>query len=135
MGALSEVTLLLGAPDFLGGMPVLKYLPVKISEFLQKVHQDKLPAFGLPARGSRQVLELLQVDQLFERIEAVGKDLTRIILLGGVLIGHKEYEGCQRVYAWPFPHKKFLDFNRQHPVFLLPERAVRATLHPDSDNV
>jgi hypothetical protein len=54
---------------------------------------------------------------------------------GGVILGHKEYEGSQRVYAWPFPNEKFRDFSRQDPVILLPEGADRATFHPNPDNV
>ena len=46
--SMSKATLLLGAPDFMGGMPLLKYLPVKISEFLHKVHGDKFSSLGLP---------------------------------------------------------------------------------------
>ena len=84
----------------------MKHLPIKISEFLHKVHGDKFPSFGLPPRSGR--LNLLQIDQLFGRIEFVGngKDQTVIVLHGGVMIGHKdsEYEGHQRVYAWSFPH-------------------------------
>jgi hypothetical protein len=99
---MSKATLLLAATDILGGMPVLKHLPVKISEFLHKVHLDKFYAFGLPSFGSRKGLTLDQIDQLFERIGFVVNDgdHTRIVLHGGVIIGHKEYEGHQRVYAW-----------------------------------
>ena len=141
--AMSKATLLLGAPDFVGGMPVLKHLPIKISEFLHTVHADKFSSLGLPPRGGptaksdRRGPTLLQLDQLFERIEFVGngQDKTVIVLHGGVSIGHNEYEGRQRVYAWSFPHKKFQDYNHQDPVFLLPPGADRATFHPDPDNV
>ena len=80
-------------------------------------------------------MTMLEIDQLFGRIEFVGADKTVIVLHGGVMIGHSEYEGHHRVYAWPFPHKKFRDYNRQDPVLLLPEGADRATFLPDPDNV
>ena len=47
---------LLGAPNFLGGMPMLKHLPVKISEFLHHVHGENswlpLHARGDEAQGA-----------------------------------------------------------------------------------
>jgi hypothetical protein len=39
--SMSMAALLQGAPDFMGGMQVLKYLPVKITEYLHNVHGDK----------------------------------------------------------------------------------------------
>jgi hypothetical protein len=102
--ALSKASRLLGAPDFLGGMPLLKHLPIKISEFLlHKNHGDKFLSLQLP--GSQNGLLLQQIDQLFEKIETFDKDDTMIVLHGGVMIGHKEYQGYQRVYACSFPHK------------------------------
>ena len=135
--ALSKASLLLGAPNFLGGMPVLKHLPVKIAEFLHHVHGEKFSSLGLPhpGGGGQSRPTLLQLDKLFERIECVGNDETRLVLHGGVMIGHKEFEGHQRVYAWPWPHKRFRDYNRQDPVILLPEGADRETFRPDPDNV
>jgi hypothetical protein len=99
------IILLLGALDFLGGMPLLRHLPIKISEFLHKNHGDKFLFLQLP--GSQTRLRLQQIDQLFEKIETFDKDDTMIVLHGGVMIGHKEYQGYQRVYACSFPHKKF----------------------------
>jgi hypothetical protein len=131
--ALSKASLLRGAPDFLGGMPLLRHLPIKISEFLHKNHSDKFPSFLLP--GCQVGLRLEQIDQLFEQIEMVGKDETVIVLHGGVMIGHKEYEGHQRVYAWSFPNKKFRDYNRHDAVFLRPEGVDSATFCPAADNV
>ncbi len=93
---MSKVSLLLGAQGYKGGMPELKALPVKISEFLHKVHGDKFSSLGLPPRGS--CLLYLQIDQLFERIEFVGNDDSVIMQHGGVILGHKEYGGSQRVY-------------------------------------
>ena len=136
--AMTKAALLLGAPDFMGGLPVLKHLPVKIAEFLHTVHGDKFSSLVLPPPGSggrSKGQKLLDYDQLFERIECVGADKTVIVLHGGVTIGHSEFEGSQRVYAWSFPHKKFRDFNHQDPVLLLPAGADRATFHPDPDNV
>ena len=131
--AMSKATLLLGAQGFLGGMPLLKHLPVKISEFLHKVHSDKFSSFGLPR--IQDPLRMDQIERLFQQIEIVDKDDAVIILHGGVLIGHKEHEGFQRVYAWSFPNKKFRDYNHQDAVFLRPEGEDRATFHPDPDNV
>jgi hypothetical protein len=108
---MSKTALLQGAPDFMGGMQVLKYLPVKVSEYLHNVHGDKFSSLGLPPRDSCRGLTLLEIEQLFERIEFVGADSTVIVLYGGVTIGNSEYEGLQRVYAWPFPHKKFRGYN------------------------
>lgn len=101
---MSKAALLLGAQGFLGGMPLLKHLPVKISEFLHKVHHDKFSSFGLPR--IQDSLSMDQIERLFQQIEKVDKDDAVIILHGGVLIGHREYEGFQRVYAWSFPNKK-----------------------------
>ena len=129
---MSKASLLLGAQGFLGGMPLLKHLPVKIAEFLHKVHGDKFSSFGLPRIQDR--LCLAQIDQLFEQIEKVDKDDAAIILHGGVMIGHKQFEGYQRVYAWSFPNKKFRDYNHQDAVFLRPE-GEDATFHPALDNV
>ena len=114
----------------MGVMQVLKYLPVKISEYLHYEHGDKFNSSD-SCRG----LTLLEIDQLFERIEFVGADSTVIVLYGGVTIGNSEYEGLQRVYAWPFPHKKFRGYNHQDPVILLPEGQDHATFYPDPDNV
>jgi len=85
--ALSKASLLLGAPDFLGGMPLLRHLPIKISEFLHKNHGDKFLSLQLP--GSQIGLRLQQIDQLFEKIEKFDKDGTVIVLHGRVMIGHK----------------------------------------------
>ena len=79
----------------MGVMPVLKHLPIKISEFLHTVHGDKSSSLGPPPRGGptaksdRRSPTLLQLDQLFERIEFVGngQDKTVIVLHGGVSIG------------------------------------------------
>ena len=131
--ALSKASLLLGAPDFLGGMPLLKHLPIKISEFLHKNHGDKILSLQLP--GSQNGLRLQQIDKLFEKIDKFDKDGTMIVLHGGVMIGHKEYQGYQRVYACSFPHKKFRDFNHQDAVFMRPEGVDSATFHPAPDNV
>ncbi len=88
---MSKAALLLGAQGFLGGMPLLKHLPVKISEFLHKVHHDKFSSFGLPRL--QDSLSMDQIERLFQQIEKVDKDDAVIILHGGVLIGHREYEG------------------------------------------
>ncbi len=48
--ALSKVSLLSGAANFLGGLPVLKHSVVKIAEFLHSQHSDKLT--GLQANCS-----------------------------------------------------------------------------------
>ncbi len=45
---LSKVSLLTGAANFLGGLPVLKNSVVKIAEFLHSQHSDKLTALQLP---------------------------------------------------------------------------------------
>ncbi len=76
--ALSKASLLLGAPDFLGGMPLLKHFPIKISEFLHKNHGDKFLSLQLP--GSQNGLLLQQIDQPFEKIEKFDKDDTMIVL-------------------------------------------------------
>jgi len=130
---MTKASLLLGAQGYKGGMPELKALPVKISEFLHQVHGDKFSSLGLPPRG--RALIYFQIEELFARIEFVGNDDSVIMQHGGVILGHKEYEGSQRVYAWPFPNEKFRDFSRQDPVILLPEGADRATFHPNPDNV
>ena len=130
---MSKAALLLGAQGFLGGMPLLKHLPVKISEILHKVHHDKFSSFGLPR--IQDSLSMDQIELLFQQIEKVDKDDAVIILHGGVLIGHREYEGFQRVYAWSFPNKKFRDYNHQDAVFLRPEGEDSATFHPAPDNV
>lgn len=44
--ALSKVSLLSGAANFLGGLPVLKHSVVKIAEFLHSQHSDKLTIFS-----------------------------------------------------------------------------------------
>ena len=132
---MSKASLLLGAPDFLGGMPLLKHLPIKISEFLHKNHGDKFLSLQLPGPGSQIGLRLQQIDLLFEKIEKFDKDGTVIVLHGGVMIGHKEYQGYQRVYACSFPHKKFRDFNHQDAVFMRSEGVYSATFHPAPDNV
>ena len=64
--ALSKASLLLGAPSFLGGMPVLKHLPVKISEFLHHVHGEKFSSLGVPhpGGGGQSRPTLLQLDKL-----------------------------------------------------------------------
>jgi hypothetical protein len=85
-------------------MPMSKYLPIKISEFLHKDLGNKFLSLQLP--GSQNGLRLQQIDQLFEKIEKFDKDDTVIVLHGGVVIVHKEYKGHQRVYACSFPHKK-----------------------------
>jgi hypothetical protein len=63
----------------MGGMQVLKYLPVKISEYLHNEHGDKFSSLGLPPSDSCRGLTLLEIDQLFERIEFVGADSTVIV--------------------------------------------------------
>ncbi len=85
---MSKAALMQGAPDFMGGMQVLKYLPVKISEHLHNVHGYKFSSLGLPPRDSCRGLTLLEIDQLFERIEFVGANSTVIVLHGGVTIGN-----------------------------------------------
>ena len=130
---MSKAALLLGAQGFLGGMPLLKHLPVKISELLHKVHHDKFSSFGLPR--IQDPLSMDQIERLFQQIEKVDKDDAVIILHGGVSIGHKEYGGFQRVYAWSFPNKKFRDYSHQDAVFLRPEGGDSATFHPAPDNV
>ncbi len=68
---MTKAALLLGAPDFMGGLPVLKHLPVKIAEFLHTVHGDKFSSLVLPPPGSsgrRKCQTLLDYDQPFERI-------------------------------------------------------------------
>ena len=79
---MSKTALLLGAQGFMGGMPILKHLPVKISEFLHKVHSDKFASFGLPRMQDR--LRLDQIEKLFQQTEKVDKDDSVIILHGGV---------------------------------------------------
>jgi hypothetical protein len=79
--ALTKASLLLGAPDFLGGMPLLKYLPINISEFLHKNHGDKFLSCLLP--GCQNGLRLQQIDQLFGQIKKVDKVNTVIVLHGG----------------------------------------------------
>ncbi len=111
---MSKASLLLGAQGYKGGMPVLKHLPVKMSEFLHTVHGDKFSSLGLPPRGSGPLY--LQMDQLFGRIEFVDNDDSVILQHGGVFLGHKEYEGSQQVYAWSFPDQRFREFNHQDPV-------------------
>lgn len=69
---MTKASLLLGAQGYKGGMPELKALPVKISEFLHQVHGDKFSSLGLPPRG--RALIYLQIEQLFARIEFVGND-------------------------------------------------------------
>ena len=91
---LSKASLLLGAPDFLGGMPLLRHLPIKISEFLHKNHGDKFLSLQLP--GSQIGLRLQQIDQLFEKIEKFDKDGTVIVLHGG---GHDWAQGVSRLPA------------------------------------
>ncbi len=67
--ALSKASQLLGARDILGGMPLLKHLPIKISEFRHKKYGDNFPSFLLP--GCQDGLRHHQIDQLFEQIEIV----------------------------------------------------------------
>ena len=67
----------------MGGMPLLKHLPVKIAEFLHKVHCDKFSSFGLPR--IQDSLRMDQIEQLFQQIEKVDKDDAVIILHGGCL--------------------------------------------------
>ena len=45
---LSKVSLLTGAANFHGGLPVLKFSVVKIAEFLHSQHSDKLTSLQLP---------------------------------------------------------------------------------------
>ncbi len=93
---------------------------------------DKFLSLQLP--GSQNGLRLQQIDQLIEKIEKFDKDHTVIVLHGGVMIGHKEYQGHQRVYACSFPHKTFRDFKHQDAVFMRPEGVDSVTFHPAPDN-
>ena len=49
---LSKVSLLAGAANFHGGLPVLKFSVVKIAEFLHSQHSDKLTSLQLPRHGA-----------------------------------------------------------------------------------
>ena len=61
----------------------------------------------------------------------------QVALYNGILIGHKKFEGNQRVYAVPFPLKKFRGkVNRQDFVLARPiEVDEPNSFHPDSSNV
>ena len=61
----------------------------------------------------------------------------QVALYNGILLGHKKLEGNQRVYAVPFPLKKFRGkINRQDFVFARPlDVDDPNSFHPDSSNV
>jgi hypothetical protein len=127
--------MLTGAAGFHGGFPDLKYLPVKIAEFLHEVHRAKFDSLHLPP--SDELLNMEQIDALFECLETqtTPRGQGQVCVHGGVLVGHSHLVGVQRVYAWPFPGKKFRGYNRQDFVMVLPRGADPLTFHPDPDNV
>ena len=106
---LSKVSLLTGAANFHGGLPVLKFSVVKISEFLHSQHSDKLTSLQLPRHGA--ALLFSHVDAICSKIETLDAHSGIKALHNGVSIGHKKHEGCQRVYVAPFPSRRFHDFN------------------------
>ena len=81
----------------------------------------------------------MQWGQLCARLEAqkTPDGEGQVALYNGILIGHKKFEGNQRVYAVPFPLKKFRGkVNRQDFVFARPiEVDEPNSFHPDSSNV
>ena len=64
---LSKVSLLTGAANFLGGLPVLKHSVVKIAEFLHSQHSDKLTGLQLPQPD--QALCFSHVHEICAKIE------------------------------------------------------------------
>jgi hypothetical protein len=64
---LSKVSLLTGAANFPGGLPVLKHSVVKIAEFLHSQHSDKLTCLQLPRPD--QALRFSHVDEICAKIE------------------------------------------------------------------
>jgi len=131
--ALSKVSLLSGAANFLGGLPVLKHSVVKIAEFLHSQHSDKLTGLQLPRPD--QALTFSQVDEICAKLEFLDAHSGIIALHNGVSIGHNKHAGFQRVYVAPFPGRRFHDFNRMDFVFFRPPGADAETFHPDPSNV
>jgi hypothetical protein len=66
---LSKVSLLTGAANFHGGLPVLKFSVVKIAEFLHSQHSDKLTSLQLPRHGA--ALLFSHVDAICSKIETL----------------------------------------------------------------
>jgi hypothetical protein len=130
---LSKVSLLTGAANFLGGLPVLKHSIVKIAEFLHAQHSDKLTSLHLPRPD--QALRLSHVDEICSKIEVLDAHSGIIALHNGVSIGHRKHEGVQRVYVAPFPGRRFHNVNRMDMVFFRPPGADAETFHPDPSNV
>ena len=130
---LSKVSLLTGAANFHGGLPVLKFSVVKIAEFLHSQHSDKLTSLQLPRHGA--ALLFSHVDAICTKIETLDAHSGIIALHNGVSIGHKKHEGCQRVYVAPFPSRRFHDYNRMDYVFFRPPGTDAETFHPDPSNV
>jgi hypothetical protein len=77
--ALSKVSLLSGAANFLGGLPVLKHSVVKIAEFLHSQHSNKLTDLQLPRPD--QALRFSHVDEICAKIEFL--DVCRDDLIPG----------------------------------------------------
>ena len=112
--SLSKVSLLTGAANFHGGLPVLKHSIVKLAKFLHSQHSDKLTSLQLPQR--KQSLHFSRMDQICSKIETLDADSGIIALHNGVSIGHRRHAGCQRVSVAPFPSRRFHYFNRMDHV-------------------